>query len=111
MCAPSTKCRFGGETTKPTKFANYKLDFSELDGLRCNHEVKEFTKEDGTKYKAKHESLVQRWRTNEQGQRERASKALGEYPAKLNAAISAAMANVDTQRARKFRELHSDPLP
>ena len=105
------QCRLGAETTKPTKFAYFNVDLAGLDGFRCDHPVQDFTKSDGTKYRARHESLVQRWRTNDKGQRERASKALGEYPARPNEALSAAMAYVDTPRVKKFRELRDDPLP
>ena len=96
------QCVFGAETTKPTIFAFGHLNLSGIDDKRCDHKIQEFKRPDGSTYKARHESLVGRWRVNEKGERERASKALGEYPP-LAGAMSAG-------RTNKLRELHSDPL-
>ena len=104
------QCVFGAETTKPTIFAYANMDLSTIDDKRCSHEVREFKRADGTTYRARHESLVGRWRTNERGERERASKALGEYPPPLNAKLASAMVAGPSARAAKLRELHSDPL-
>lgn len=104
------QCVFGAETTKPTIFAYANMDLSTIDDKRCSHEVREFKRADGTTYRARHESLVGRWRTNERGERERASKALGEYPPPLNAKLASAMVAGSSTRAAKLRELHSDPL-
>ena len=58
------QCRFGAETTKPTTLASYLLDLSEANDLRCDHSVQEFISHNGKTYRAKHESLVQRWRVS-----------------------------------------------
>ena len=105
------QCRFGAETTKPTIFAAFDLDLSDLRNKRCDHPIREFKRPDGTTYKAAHESLVQRWRTREDGHRERASKALGEYPANLCQRIALATALVPTHRASKLWKLRSQPIP
>ena len=74
------------------------------------NEVREFKRPDGSTYRARHESLVGRWRVNDKGERERASKALGEYPPQLNAKLAGAMSAGRTTRLDKLRALHSDPL-
>lgn len=104
------QCVFGAETTKPTIFAHGHMNLSGIDDKRCDHPLKEFKRSDGKVYKARHESLVGRWRTNEKGEKERASKALGEYPPQLNAKLAGAMSMGRTTRLDKLRELHSDPL-
>lgn len=104
------QCVFGAETTKPTIFAFGHLNLSGIDDKRCDHKIQEFKRPDGSTYKARHESLVGRWRVNEKGERERASKALGEYPPQLNSKLAGAMSAGRTTRLDKLRELHSDPL-
>lgn len=98
------QCRFGAETTKPTVFATDDLDFEVLNGRRCNHEVQEWTRPDGSKYESAHESLAQRWRAGPTGERERASKALAEYPPMLNLALAVAMCGADHDRVLALRE-------
>ena len=78
--------------------------------INGDHKIQEFKRPDGSTYKAKHESLVGRWRVHEKGERERASKALGEYPPQLNSKLAGAMSAGRTTRLDKLRELHSDPL-
>eukprot|EP00435_Cladocopium_sp_Y103_P030761 s851_g7.t1 len=56
------QCRVGAEVTKPTKIAHFAMDLSELQGLRCDHQLQTWKRQDGSEYQAKHESLVQRWR-------------------------------------------------
>ena len=84
------QCRTGLETVKPTRLLVKGLDLPELQGLRCNHEPQEFTRPDGSKYKAAHQSTVQRWITNDKGERERASKSQGEYTSQLSEVIARA---------------------
>lgn len=105
------QCTFGAEVTKPTILASYMMDLSKIHGRNCQHPVKTFKKEDGSEYRAKHESLVQRWRQKEDGARERASKALGEYPPALCKAIARATYFVETDRAVKLRDMHAEKLP
>ena len=77
------QCMFDAKVTKPTRIAHFGMDLSKLKGVRCRHEPLTWTKPRWVcQYMAKHESLVQRWRTNDQGLQERASKALGAYPPK-----------------------------
>lgn len=97
------QCRFGAETAKPTIFAADDLDLQVLDGRRCNHEIQEWARPDGTKYKSAHESLVQKWRVGPTGERERASKALAEYPPMLNLALTVAMCGVNQERVEALR--------
>ena len=103
------QCRLGAETRKPTKFATFLVDLLELDNTRCDHEKKEHRDSQGKPYFAAHESLVQRWRQTSSG-RERASKALGEYPAKLNERLASGMAKVGTVRTKKLG-LAAEPIP
>lgn len=97
------QCRVGAEVPKPTILATAGLDFAELKGLRCNHPVREWTKKDGAKYKASHESLVQRWRKTGNDKWERASKALAEYSEELNKIIAKAMLGADGERIERLR--------
>lgn len=53
------QCRVGLHTTKPTKLLLHLANLPELADLRCNYPKKEWTKADGTKYRAPHESVVQ----------------------------------------------------
>ena len=85
------QCTFGAETVKPTILLSEYLEFGHIANRRCEHEKKEWKRPDGATYRAAHESLVQRWREGTSGKRERASKALGEYPPALNKAIADAM--------------------
>ena len=57
------QCRFGAETTKPTRIQTDSVPLEEINRKRCNHPPKEWTRPSGEKYTASHESLVQRWRT------------------------------------------------
>ena len=84
------QCRTGLETRKPTRLVTKKIDLSELHNQRCNHEPKEYTRPDGSKYRSAHESTVQRWKLNEDGTRERASKSQGQYTAEFSSAIARA---------------------
>ena len=103
------QCKFGAETTKPTKFATFLVDLLDVDGIRCDHEKKEYRNSEGKPYKSAHQSLVQRWRDTGTG-RERASKALGEYPAALNEKLASGMAKIGTVRTKKLR-LATEQIP
>ena len=105
------QCMLGAEVTKPTKFIYFKMDFDDLTELRCNHEPKEWVRQDGSKYQAPHESLVQRWRTNEEGVRERASKRLAEYPQWPNKRIAMAMLHSRMERPERLRKLLKERIP
>ena len=78
------------------------MNFMDMARLKCNHEIRVWKKRDGTSYKAAHESLVQRWRTDGAGNK--ASKALAEYTPRLNARIAEAMLEVDTPRVGRIRD-------
>ena len=97
------QCQFGAETTKPTRIQTDSLPLGQIKGRRCNHPPKEWTRPNGETYVSPHESLVQRWRTV-RGEKERASKALGEYPPALNKALAEAMEKADLPRVMKHRE-------
>lgn len=97
------QCQFGAETTKPTRIQTDSLPLGQIKGRRCNHPPREWTRPNGETYVSPHESLVQRWRTV-RGEKERASKALGEYPPALNKALAEAMEKADLPRVMKHRE-------
>ena len=103
------QCRYGCETAKPTIFLTQGLDFGHLEGKKCNHPKKTWTRPDGSTYEAAHESPVQRWREGAQG-RERASKALGEYPSELSSAIAQAVHQTQGQAKWLARELEQEEL-
>ena len=105
------QCMFDAEVTKPTKIASFGMDLSVLKGVRCGHAPRTWTKPDGSEYVAKHESLVQRWRTNDQGIQERASKALGAYPPKLCGIIAGAMVGTDLPRPNRLRKMQTEEIP
>ena len=101
------QCWFGAETTKPIMLMVDGVPIDQIHGKRCNHPPKEWTKPDGEKYMAPHESLVQRWRTVKSDgveKKERASKALGEYPPAFNKALAEAMGRVDLPRVVNHRK-------
>ena len=92
------QCTVGAGTTKPTMLVSDDITFDGLKNKRCNHPMKTWSKPDGSTYNAPHESLVQRWRVGASGQKERASKALGEYPPELNRIIAESMSALDHPR-------------
>ena len=98
------QCRFGGENAKPTRLLHYKVDYTSLDEVRCDHPKKEFTDAKGNKYQASHERVAQRKRVNPQGKEEYASKALGQYPANLCKELAKCISNTDSSRAKRARE-------
>ncbi|CAJ1428913.1 unnamed protein product [Effrenium voratum] len=98
------QCRFGAEVTRPTKLAEYGHDFMDVMGLRCNHSSsREWTRPDGSKYYAKHDSFGQSWRETSAGKRQRVSQTLAEYPAELNKRIAKGMLATDGHRVAKLR--------
>ena len=103
------QCRVGCEAKKPTRLLRYRVEYSGLDKLRCNHEPKTFTGTDGKEYKAAHEKVAQRRRTNADGKS--ASKALGNYAPQFCEAIARAIAKVNMERATKAQELLGGDLP
>ncbi|CAL1165921.1 unnamed protein product, partial [Cladocopium goreaui] len=103
------QCQFGAETTKPTRIQTDSLPLGQIKGRRCNHPPREWTRPNGETYVSPHESLVQRWRTV-RGEKERASKALGEYTPALNKALAEAMEKADLPRVMKHREGSGAPL-
>ena len=105
------QCRFGLESTKPTAMAFERVDLSTLDGLRCNHEKRQWTSPSGKTYEAAHESAVQRWRVNPEGVRERASVALGEYTEELSKALAGAAHATQRGSAWLESELRTTQLP
>ena len=105
------QCRTGLETTKPTIIAHEGIDLSQLQGLRCNHPKVEQEAPDGRKYKAAHPSPAQRWRTLEDGSRERASRALGEYTNHLSGILAQAFHKTQRGAAWLSAKLSSDTLP
>ena len=105
------QCRFGAETTKPTTLASYKLDLAQVNNLRCDHPLKDFTSPKGLVYRAAHESLVQRWRVSPSGTKERASRALGEYPPRLNRLLAESMGKIDRPRVQRLARLRAEPIP
>ena len=98
------QCTAGAETTKPTMLVSDGIVFDALKDKRCQHAVQRWTRSDGSTYQAPHESLVQRWRVGASGQKERASKALGEYPPELNRIIAEAMSALDHPRVESLRK-------
>ena len=96
---------------KPTAMAFERVDLSTLDGLRCNHEKRQWTSPSGKTYEAAHESAVQRWRVNPEGVRERASVALGEYTEELSKALAGAAHATQRGSAWLESELRTTQLP
>eukprot|EP00435_Cladocopium_sp_Y103_P022468 s2001_g5.t1 len=84
------QCRTGLATTKPTRLVSKGLNLEMLQGLRCNHPKQKQTRADGSTYWASHSSTVQQWVTNEEGQRERASKSQGQYTTELSSILASA---------------------
>ena len=103
------QCTVGAETTKPTMLVSDDIVFDVLKDKGCRHPVQTWTKPDGSTYQAPHESLVQRWRVGASGQKERASKALGEYPPELNRIVAEAMSALDHPRVESLRKPEKGP--
>ena len=78
---------------RPPTRQDWRAKFLQAELPRHGH--REWTKSDGAKYKAAHESLVQRWRTGDTG---------SEYTPRLNARIAEAMLETETPRVDRLRE-------
>ena len=104
------QCRWGCETTKPTRFLSYGLNFSSLDKVRCNHSKTQQSRPDGSTYWAAHPNPVQRWRTSPTGDRERASRAPQKYSTDLCAVIAFAIHNTQRQAGWLAKELDGEEL-
>ena len=103
------QCRTGLETTKPTRLLVKRIKLDSLQGLRCSHVKKQFTRPDGTTYTAAHESTVQRWIDGPTG-RQRASKSQGEYTITLCKAIAKAFQEAK-QEAREAESPEREEAP
>jgi hypothetical protein len=73
------QCPYGGETQKPTRLLYLRVACHMLD-KRCQHEKQRWYDRHGREYWSAHESPIQRRRASG----ERATKALGAWPAQLN---------------------------
>eukprot|EP00435_Cladocopium_sp_Y103_P044891 s554_g12.t1 len=105
------QCRVGCEAKKPTRLLRYRIEYSGLGGLRCNHEPKTFKDAEGNEYKAPHEKVAARRRTTPDGKSEYASKALGNYHQDFCQVIARAISKVNMERATKMRELQTQGIP
>lgn len=101
----------GLSTTKPTNFLYNNCDLSKLRNLRCNHPLQEQTSSDGTKYMAPHTSVVQKWKVNDKGSYERASKSQGEYTPELSNIIAEAFHSRQKGAPWLMAELGEEDLP
>lgn len=52
------QCRYGCETTKPTRLLAYLMDVSAVDEVRCNHPKQDWVDAKGKKYSASHERVA-----------------------------------------------------
>lgn len=105
------QCRTGLTATKPTKLLFKMLDLNELNGLRCNHTHRTFTRKDGTTYRAAHESTVQKWVTGPDGRGQRASKAQGEYTPELSELLAMAFHHTLKGSPWLKLQLQKEPIP
>eukprot|EP00435_Cladocopium_sp_Y103_P050057 s1411_g15.t1 len=105
------QCRTGLATTKPTRLISKGLDLSALQGLRCDHPKQPHTRADGSTYWASHQSTVQQWITNEEGQRERASKSQGQYTKELSTILAKAFHATQRGAAWLKEDLAASELP
>ena len=105
------QCRVGCEAKKPTRLLRYRMEYTGLDKLRCNHEPRTFVGADGKEYTAAHEKVAQRKRSLGDGKSEYASKALGNYAQEFCKVIARSVANVNMERAMRARELLGEGIP
>lgn len=105
------QCRTGLPTRKPTRLASKGIDLAKLKDLRCDHPPQQQTRADGTVYQAPHQSTVQQWVINSQGQRERASKSQGEYTPELSLILAQAFHATQAGSAWLREELATTPIP
>ncbi len=96
------QCRFGCESTKPTRLMHHKVSHAAFDSMRCNHEKKTFQDSKGKVYYAAHERVKHRFRISSDGKKkEYASKALGNYKPEFCRALAEDIAKVKSARAGK----------
>ena len=105
------QCKVGQETKKPTRIIYQNMNLSELEGLVCDHPPVEQKDAKGKTYFAPHPSPAGRWRFNSDGTRERASKALGEYPYEMNYILAKAFHETQTGAKWLSSELATEDIP
>ena len=111
LCADFDQCTTGLETTKPTRVAYEHISLHEIQGCKCNHPPVEQISSKGKKYYAPHPSPAQRWRTGPDGKMERASKALGQYTARLSGILAKAFHATQQGAGWLSAELSQEALP
>ena len=105
------QCRYGCETTKPTRLMFHKIDHSRFEHVRCNHEKKTFKDSSGRSYYAAHERVKHRMRVTPGGGREFASKALGNYKKEFCEALAWDISKIKSERAVKAMDLRFKRVP
>lgn len=106
------QCRYGCESTKPTRLMYHKVRHSAFDAVRCNHKKKMFKDSSGKEYWAAHERVKHRFRVSADGKKkEYASKALGNYKPEFCRALAEDISKVKSVRAGKAMDLRSKPVP
>ena len=105
------QCRTGLATTKPTKLLTKGINLRYLNEIRCDHDLQEFKRADGSVYKARHEPTVQRWSVNEKGALERASKSQGQYTAEFSMMIAKAFHETQEGKGWLRQMLGQEGLP
>ena len=103
------QCRTGLATTKPTKLLTKGINLRYLNEIRCDHELREFKRSDGSSYKARHEP--KRWTANEKGALERASKSQGQYTAEFSMMIAKAFHETQEGKGWLRQMLGQEGLP
>ncbi len=104
------QCMMGCETTKPTRLLYYLVSHANLNNLRCDHPKREWKDSEGKTYEAPHESVKRRFRRTEDGRKEFASKALGNYHEIFCKELAMNIAEAKMPRAKKA-ELLAMPAP
>lgn len=106
------QCRYGCESTKPTRLMYHKVRHSAFDAVRCNHKKKMFKDSSGKEYWAAHERVKHRFRVSADGKKkEYASKALGNYKPEFCRALAEDISKVKSVRAGKAMDLRSKTVP
>lgn len=105
------QCMVGCETTKPTRLLYYLVTHANLNNLRCDHPKREWKDSEGKSYWAPHERVKHRFRVREDGKKEFASKALGNYHQIFCEELAKNIAEVKMPRAKKAAELLAMPAP
>ena len=105
------QCMMGCETTKPTRLLYHLISHSNLNNLRCDHPKRTWTDSEGKSYEAPHERVKHRFKRTEDGRKEFASKALGNYHEIFCKELAMNIAEVKMPRAKKAAELLAMPAP